>query len=74
MKKWLIIALILSSTVLSARCIKCEILKEHHKLNPCQFEYYEDYLKACEEQGIKPEEIDLEEEVRKKENITYPSE
>lgn len=37
-------------------CHKCEVIREENKHKVCEYEYYEDYLKATQGSAEKPKE------------------
>lgn len=48
--------MLLCTTTLCADpvCHRCEVIREHNKENPGDFEFYEDYLKCQEEKKTAP--------------------
>lgn len=58
MKKYILLLLILAFSSANGKdvCQKCERIREHNKLNPGDYEYYDDYLKALEK-GTKDKKI-----------------
>jgi len=72
MSRTFLLAAVISSAVFTVEaddnfCRKCQVMREYHKKNPCQYEYYDDYLKDLEENGedaVNPKFEDLPPDVQ----------